>query len=369
MEELKPLNYTGIPEGYFVVGVITPEYNCVVEKVLGEMGPYLKQHMIHLVIGNEESPRTIIEYMPETVLYLRCGTKIPTHPNILVTVDGHIQYFRSMEIPVIYYLDDAFFQANNFAPLKILMNCDETIVATSALVEHLVKADYKRPIHLLKTHMDIPAFDMCPPSNAIMNNDKFNILFTSEGRIGTMMLNRICERMSLTPEKYKGCRIICVCSQVAMLRAAINKWRGIEKVYFERVPLFEYYGIYKMSDLVLAPGEPGDLNYFLEEADQPEWLASKSCVKYTVAGAAGIPCIASPWLKEYEMAITHGETGYIANEIDEWMQYIDLMMVDSDKRIEIGNKARMDVIKNWHIHNRAEEFANILKGQSTCKVQ
>jgi glycosyltransferase involved in cell wall biosynthesis len=369
MEPIKPLVYTGIPEGYYVVGVVTPQYNCVAEKVVGEMSPYLKHQLVSLVIGNEENPRSLIEYLPEAILYLRCGTKVPTNPNILVNVDVHINYFRSMEIPVIYYLDDAFFHANNFAPLKILMNCDETIVATQALVDYLIKAEYKRPIHLLKTHVDIPIFDAVPPANAVINPNKFNILFTSEGRIGTMMLNRICERMSQTPEKYKDCRIICLSSQVALLRSAINKWRGIEKVYFERVPLYEYYGMYKMSNLILAPGEPGDLNYFLEATDQPTWLASKSCLKYTIAGAASLPCIASPWLKEYEMAMTHGETGYLANEIDEWMQYIDLLINDPSKCKEIGHKAREDVIKNWHIYARAEQFANILKGESTCKVQ
>lgn len=369
MDEIKPLDYTGIPPGYFKAGFIITEYNCVVEKVIMEMDPYFKQHMVISVTATEDNPRVIIEYLPDVMVYFRCGTKVNTHPNVLVTVDGHIGYFRSLDIPVFYYLDDAFFQANNYAPLKILTNSDELILATNALVDHVVNTGYKRPIHLLKTHMNIPVFDSVPPANFVLDKEKFNILFTSEGRIGTLMLDRICERMSQTPDKYKGVRIVCITSQVGQLRTIINRWRGIEKIYYERVPLMEYYGIFKLADLVLSPGEPGDLNYFLATEDQPTWLASKSCVKYTIAGAAKVPCIASNHLKEYVMAIKHGETGYVADTVEEWMNYIDLLIQDEDKRKEIGNNARRDIETNWNIYDRVEQFTDILKGNSTCKVQ
>ena len=366
--DLKPLDYTGVPEGYFRVGFIIPEYNCVVEKILGEMSALLKEYKVFPIISMEEAISTSIEFFPEVIVYLRCGTKVGTAPNTLVSVDNHTAYFRSMEIPVFYYLDDAFFKANNQAPMKILRNCDESILATQALVDHLVADGYQKPIHLLRTHMDIPTFDMTNPAIGVMDKNKLNILFTSEGRIGTLMLDRICERMSKTPEKYKGVRIVCITSGVAQVRTIINKWRGIDKVYYERVPLGEYYGIFKMSDIILAPGEPGDLNYFLPTEEQSEWLAAKSCVKYCIAGASSLPCIASSHLKEYVMVIRPGETGYIADTIDDWMHYLDLLIADEVLRKEIGGKARIDIETNWNIYNRVEQFANILKGQSTCRI-
>lgn len=369
MEDFKPLDYTSIPPEYFKVGFVITEYNCVVEKVIGEMGDYLKQNGVMPILVQETDPKAVIEYLPECVVYFRCGTKQGTPPQILASIDGFIGYFRSLEIPVFYYLDDAYFQANDYAPLKILMNCDQLVLATEELVTQVQKAGYTRPIHLLKTHMDITAFDLLPPATNVMDRDKFNILYTSEGRIGTLMIDRICERMSQNPEKYKNVRILCITQIVAQLRAVINKWRGIEKIYYERVPLAEYYGIFKMMDLVLAPGEPGDLNYFLSDEVQPIWLASKSCVKYTIAGAAGIPCIASPWLKEYTMAIRQGENGYIANDIDEWMHYIDLMIEDKEKRKEVGLNARKDVLEKWSLIDRAKQFSDILKGNSECLVK
>lgn len=367
--EIQPLDYTGIPQNYLRVGFITPILNCVAEKIVGEMAGPLKNEGIWCIMNLEATTRQITASFPDVIVYLRCGTLVPTEPNLLANVDAYIAYFRSLEIPVFYYLDDAIFQVNNFAPFKIMQNCDEVIVATQALVDYLVAKEYNKPIHLLKTHMDIPMFDLFPPSAAVMDKDKLNILFTSEGRIGTLMLDRICERMSQTPEKYKGVRLVCITSGVAQLRTIINKWRGIEKVYYERIPLVEYYGIFKMSDIILAPGEPGDLNYFLPVEEQEIWLAAKSCVKYTIAGASYLPCIASPWLKEYKMAIKHGETGYIAETVDDWIYYIDLLIEDEAKRKEIGANARKDVEQNWHIYKRVEQFAKILKGQSECRVK
>jgi len=370
MNTITPLDYTGIPPEYYRFGVLISEYNCVAEKIFGEMNDYLKQNGVCPIVSLEANPKSNIEYMPEKMLYLRSGTKQGTPPQVLASIDGHIGYFRSLGIPVIYYLDDAYFQANDYAPLKILLNCDEVILATTALVAYVRKAGYVKPIHLMKTHMCISTFDMLPPSEAVMDRDKFNILYTSEGRIGTLMLDRICEKMSETPEKYKNVRILCITQQVAQLRSIINKWRGIEKVYYERVPLHEYYGLFKMVDLVISPGEPGDLNYFLAVEDQPLWLASKSCVKYTVAGAAGLPCIASSWLKEYEMAIRHGENGFICGEdVNEWIKYIDLMIEDNELRKKVGLAAREDVLQKWDVVIRAKEFADIIRGNSTCLVE
>jgi glycosyltransferase involved in cell wall biosynthesis len=369
MNTVEPLDYTGIASEYMRVGMLVSEYTCVAEKILGEMGDFFRQNKVIPIMVKEENPKSIIEYFPDAMIYLRCGTKPGTPVGILASVDGHIAYFRSLEIPVYYYLDDAFFQANDYAPLKILLNSDEAILATSALVDHVKKSGYTKPIHLLKTHMSIPTFDLLPPSDAIMDRNKINVFYTSEGRIGTLMLDRICERIAQAPGKYKDVRIVAITQQVAQLRSIINRWRGFEKIYYERVPLAEYYGLFKMMDIVIAPGEPGDLNYFLHEDDQPLWLASKSCVKYTIAGAAGLPCIASSWLKEYEMAIKQGETGFIATDIDEWMEYLDLLIFNEAKRKEMGLKAREDVVANWNIIDRAKQFTDILKGNSPCRVQ
>lgn len=367
--EVKALDYTGIAPEYFRAGMVIPGMNCCTQKVVIEMTPGLKTRGVWPILTDESNPRVLIDSFPDVVVYFRSGTLVGTQPHILAGLEGYIGYFKSMDIPIFYYLDDAFFHANNNAPLKLLMNCDELIFATSALVEYVKSRGISKPIHLLKTHMDLPTFDSLPESVLVMDNEKLNILYTSEGRIGTLMLNRICERMSQNPSKYKNARLVCITDNVAQVRSVINKWRGIEKIYYERVPLEEFYGISKMCQIFLSPGEPGDLDYFLAKELQPLWLAAKSCVKYTIAGASSAVCIASHHLSEYKMAIKHKETGYVAgDDVDEWMEYLDLMIENDELRTTIGKAARQDVYDNFHIYGRCDQFADILKGKSTCLV-
>jgi len=336
-----------------------------VQKIVDETQQYIKEYKIQYALALEPAIHELIEYFPEWIMYFRCGT-VPTNANTLVNLEGHIHYFQNLDIPVIYYIDDAIFWENAGAPLKLMVNCDAIIVATDALKEFIsgtgeFNLNFKqRPIHIIKTHMDLPTFDMIllDQFSYLMDRSKYNILFTSQGRIGATMLYKIIKLMNETPEKYRDVVFTIVSHQVANIRAAINGFRGIKKVYYEFMPLIEFYALCGMSNLILAPGDKEDLRYFLDEERQGLWLDSKSCVKYTLAGAAKIPIIASP-IREYKQAITPGVTGFIATTPEEWVSYIDKLHEDSDLSAKIGRAARKDVNDNWHIYNRTKEFAKI----------
>jgi glycosyltransferase involved in cell wall biosynthesis len=189
----------------------------------------------------------------------------------------------------------------------------------------------------------------------------FNILFTSQGRIGVMMLRRIVERMNQEPEKYRDVNLISVAIGVAQVRSVINEFRNVHKTYYEYIPSpKEFYGLAKGCQLILAPGEVGDLDYLIKPELQPLWLDAKSCVKYLLAGASRIPCIASP-LREYKDAIKNGVNGFVADTVDDWMSYIDSCMADKTLRDDIGREARADVENNWDARQRALELRNILE--------
>jgi len=134
------------------------------------------------------------------------------------------------------------------------------------------------------------------------------------------------------------------------------------------MPLDIYYRLAASMDLILAPGSVGDLDYMMPTELQDVWLDCKSAHKYTLAGAARIPCIASP-LQDYREAIKHGETGFIAHDEDEWVKYIDLLLHDKDVREKMGAAAREDIVKNWNIYTRVEEFAGILRKGDVKKVE
>lgn len=365
-----PTLESGIISENEILGVLTPELNCCVEKVIGEMGPLLKKHGMSIALNLDKDPRALIAYNPKWLMLLRSGCKPLTPPDQLGILEGHIPYYRSMDIPTYYYIDDALFYMNQNAPLKFAFSSDYTIVATDALAEHLiVDQKYPKPVYMLKTHMNLPIFDACARASYLIDENKFNILFTSQGRIGANHLYQIVERMNQNPDKYKDVSIIVVSHQVAQMRSIINEFRHIRKRYWEFMPLMELYGLCKASQLILAPAHIDDLLYTMSDPRYRRfWLNSKSCVKYNFAGAASIPCISSP-IQEYKQAIKHEETGFIANEVDEWIHYIDLILEDSELREKIGQAARKDVEDNWHIEKRVKEFCGIFRGEETCLIQ
>jgi glycosyltransferase involved in cell wall biosynthesis len=141
----------------------------------------------------------------------------------------------------------------------------------------------------------------------------------------------------------------------------------MQKSYLEWLPLDIYYKLAASMDLIIAPGMVGDLDYLMPRELQQFWLDCKSAHKYTLAGAASLPCIASP-LSDYKEAIKHGETGFLAETVDQWMEYIDLLIHDVDFRKKIGLAARKDIVENWNLYNRMEEFVTILKGKDEVKT-
>jgi len=363
MEEVKaPVVKYAIPPEIDVIGVNAPSYDCCIQKVVDEMGRYIQSFKLQFVLGNDNSPRDIMSYFPRYVLYFRSGTIQGVGEPIIGGLIGHIPYYRSLAIPIFYYLDDYLLTMNDRAPLRIMSDCDGIIVSTNTLKDALLAEGINRPIYVMRTHMDLPTFNMLPPLAGIRDPERINIFFSSQGRIGIKTFYDIVERMDQNTEKYKNIHFVALAHEVAQVRSIINKFRTMKKTYVEWIPLEMYYRLAATMDMVLAPGAIGDLDYMMERGMQDLWLNSKSCHKYTLAGAAGIPCISAP-LRDYKEAIVHGETGFIANDIDEWMKYIDLLVADKDLRETMGKNAKKDVEENWSIYKRIEQLAGILRGK------
>lgn len=368
MTELKPITESPLAgqvvEGdYDILGVVAPIYDCCVYKVIEEPSKYISEYGIKPIVALEPQMHGIIEQFPRWIMYFRAGS-MAVAPNILMNLEGHIMYFKNLDIPVIYYLDDYIWDANQGFALKLIMNSDAIIVATDALKEKLqgLLEAPTQPIYTIKTHIDLPAIDMLPLHHFSYLTDpsRYNILFTSQGRIGATMIHKIMEIMNETPEKYEDVTFTVIAHQVASMRSILNKFRRLRKVYYEYMPIQEYYAMCCLSDLILSPGNPDDLAYFLKESERQTWLDCKSCVKYTLAGAARIPVIAAP-LREYKLAIKHGETGFLAETPEEWVHYIDLMHEDREQAKKIGIACRKDIEANWNIYERTAEFAKLLR--------
>jgi len=354
------VKYT-IPPAYDVIGVNPSRYDCCVQKVIDEMGKYIKEFKMIFVLGREDSPRDIVQFFPKYNFLFRAGTTPGTDPGVLANLEAHMPYFRSIGCKNYYYVDDLLIYENNKAPIKLMSGCDGIIVPTNQMVEAIQAEHVEVPIHVMKTHMDLPSFDMTPPYGLLTEKGKVNVLFASQGRVGAHLIVEMCEIMDQNPSKYKNVKVICLSHAVAQMRSILNRFRNINKCYYEYMPINAYYGLAQGIDIFLSPGEERDLDYMMDESMRGPWLHSKSCHKYTLAGAARKPGIYSP-LRDYKEHVKHGETGFLANGVNEWIDYLDLLINDVDLAEKIGINARRDIENNFHIYRRIEQLVEIFKG-------
>lgn len=103
-------------------------------------------------------------------------------------------------------------------------------------------------------------------------------------------------------------------------------------------------------DINIAPLEIG--NPFCE---------SKSELKLIEAGIVGVPTVAAA-TQTFQEAIEDGVDGFVAGDDEEWKEKLEKLILDSDLRKSMGQKAREKVLKNYTNKNSCnEEYYNYLR--------
>ena len=97
-----------------------------------------------------------------------------------------------------------------------------------------------------------------------------------------------------------------------------------------------------------------DINLAPLVMDNP-FAQSKSEIKYMEAGLVRVPTVASP-TEAFQYAIRSGENGYLAANLTEWVDMLDLLVGQADVRTTVGKSAYVDVIDRYHPAQRSEEL-------------
>ena len=61
------------------------------------------------------------------------------------------------------------------------------------------------------------------------------------------------------------------------------------------------------------------------------------------------------------MHIEEGVTGFLANNEDEWVNKLSMLIEDPKLRNGILNNAREDILKNYNLKSRAKQWDEIFK--------
>jgi glycosyltransferase involved in cell wall biosynthesis len=91
-----------------------------------------------------------------------------------------------------------------------------------------------------------------------------------------------------------------------------------------------------------------------------EWAKGKCGLKGLQYMALEIPTIMSPVGVNSEI-IEDGKNGYIANDVEEWVEKISMLIEDSDLRIRMGKEARKTVVEKYSVSANQDHYLRYFK--------
>jgi glycosyltransferase involved in cell wall biosynthesis len=100
--------------------------------------------------------------------------------------------------------------------------------------------------------------------------------------------------------------------------------------------------------------------------DDP-WSRGKCGLKVLQYLAAGLPVVANPVGVQSEM-VRHGETGFLASTIDEWVQAVRALAYDSTLRRRMGAAGRRLVEANYQVECGGERWVRLLRSLEEVRV-
>ena len=130
-----------------------------------------------------------------------------------------------------------------------------------------------------------------------------------------------------------------------------SDWFNIKKIPYYPMPMrifYDWLGKNADWDIGIIPLVNTDFN------------KCKSELKYIEFSALGVPVVASD-VNVYNESIENGVTGFLVNDEDEWVDRLSLLIEDPVLRNGIVNNAREDILNNYSLQSRADQWDEIFK--------
>jgi glycosyltransferase involved in cell wall biosynthesis len=326
---------------------VGPAHDCCVDKVIKEYVPYFEKEGYQIIFTLQKGMQDIIRFAPRWVVLFRAGTDPGFNQELgMPNATKIIQHLKRLGVRIVYYIDDFLVAANGNAPIQLASQCDAVIVATTELKKFFKSlSNFSVPIIHVPTHVDLPVFDFLPKLDYIQYISRYKVLITSGGRVGALLTHDMCQLANERWQEFDDVEWIINAAGVSQMRTLINSFRNLHKTYIDWTPLDAYYSLCKSVNVILHPASKEDIATIVPPAWHDTWLNSKSAVKYTMSGAASIPIISSPSLS-YTESIKEGETGYVVNTAEEFLNKILYLKNNPEIANKVGKQARKDVEAN-----------------------
>lgn len=266
---------------------------------------------------------------------------------------------KKHNIKVIYETDDDFLDINPSNPsytyilehfdkiLKLVKNADQITVSTNELKNRLNKLNINN-VEIIKNYLVNDSLPIKPfefRGNNIIKIGYFGTL-THQGDLD--LVHNVILRLKENFSK-KGVQVIFEIAGVAMVND--SDWINVVKLPYYPMSANTFYDwLSKNSDWDIG----------IIPLLNTEFNKCKSELKYIEFAALGIPVIASD-INVYSESIQNGVNGYLAGNEDEWVDKLSILIEDPILRNGMVNNARDDIMKNYNLKSRVNQWDNIFK--------
>ena len=261
------------------------------------------------------------------------------------------------ETSYIYDIDDLIFNKQESFPIELMKRCHYTL-APNKFMEKKQK-EHNSNTHVIRTHIDLETFDNMQAANGF--HDVINIGWFSGNGLGTDIMEQLFPELQ---KKYNN-KIQVHFFAIDPFKTFIhNKYKDTVFISHNLLRIEAMFAVLKSIDFVINPMDYNHLTFnFLgknTKKDKEDFINCKSEIKYLVAGAAGLPIITTS-TPAYRHAIKNGKNGFLAENNNDWLKYIDLLINNVDKRKKIGLKAKEDIFSNYSLKNTADNYYKFFK--------
>ena len=285
-------------------------------------------------------------------------------------VEAFIQRAKQLKKPVIYDTDDLVFdeRPGRLSPVtryynpKELRNyrnftyrnyralglCEAAIVSTERLRDCIKELYPEKPVYLHRNAASRKFVDLVETIRSTYTrpkSDLVRIAYVSGSKTHKDDFAECVRPLRRLLQRYPHVRLMAVGhidipAEVKDLAAQVE---AVPPVPWHQVPL-----CYGMVDINLAPLELNNL-----------FTESKSELKYFEPALMEIPTAASD-IAPFRVGITHGETGFLCANDDQWYDALERLVLEPELRMRIGKAARADALARYTTQHRSENLKLIL---------
>ncbi len=263
-------------------------------------------------------------------------------------------------IKLVYEADDDFLDINPFNPSfnyihgnlvnikKLVGAADKIVVSTPELKKRFDKLNLASDVEIIRNYYLDNVLPLKPFS---YTGDSY----VKIGYFGTMTHNNDLELIHNVILRLKDIfskKAIQVDFEV--IGASIDEnidWFGVKKL--------PYYPM-SMATFMKWIANEAKWDIGIIPLVNTEFNKCKSELKYIEFTALGVPVVASD-VDIYKNTIEDGVTGFLANNEDEWVDKLSILIENPTLRNGMLNNARADILKNYDLRDRAKQWDEIFK--------